>query len=114
MRRILILSMAFSQALILVSGCKPKVDCDKLETRLIACMKDNYKALNPQGCPAEAEECAKTHEKLTADFARLVDQELVGPCKAKDGRDPRASKINKCLELKDCKELHACLKEVTR
>jgi len=111
MRRLLTISMAFSLALPLAFGCKPKVDCDKLETRLISCMRENYKVLNPKGCPAEAEECAKTMEKLTADYAKLVDSEIVGPCRAKDGRDSRASRINQCLDQNGCKEVHDCLKK---
>jgi hypothetical protein len=95
-------------------GCKPKVDCDRLETRLITCLKENYKTFNPTGCPAGAEECVKVMEKLTTDYAKIVDSEIVGPCKAKSGRDSRSAKINKCLEQKECKDVHACLKEVTR
>jgi len=114
MRRFFIFPVALTILFPLAFGCKPKVDCDKLETRLITCLKENYKTYNPTGCPAEAEECVKVMEKLTADYAKLVDQEIVAPCKAKSGRDSHSSKINQCLEQKDCKDVHACLKEVTR
>ncbi len=97
-----------------LSGCKPKVDCDKLETRLISCLKDNTRTLNPSGCPEDVPECKEIREKLTADYARLVDKEIVGPCRAASGRDSRAARINECLDRKECKEVHACLKEASR
>lgn len=98
----------------LFAGCKPKVDCDKLETRLVGCLKANVKAFNPAGCPEDVAECKEQREKLTAEYAKLVDKEIVAPCRASSGRDSRAARINACLDRPECKDVHACLKEATR
>ena len=112
MRNIYILPIILSFVAPMFMGCKEKVDCDKLETRLITCMEENYKAANPAGCPLNAPECEKIRTDLMAKYAALVDKEFVAPCKAKSGRDSRAKKINACLDQKGCGDVQACLKEV--
>ncbi len=116
MRQIIIFVLLSLFSVLAISGCAPKVDCNKLEARMIACKNDNYKALHPEPdvCPLGSEECVKNHEELTTRYAQIVDTQLVIPCRKNSGRDTRAARINKCLDLKDCAEMHACLKEVTR
>ena len=114
MRKNTWLVLIFMFALGVFTSCKPKVDCDKLETKLIGCLKDNTKIFNPAGCPEEIAECKQYREKLTADYAKLVDTEIVAPCRSSSGRDSRAARINVCLDRQECKDVHACLKEATR
>ena len=96
------------------SGCKPKVDCNKLEERLTSCMVENYKALNKKGRDIEKPEYLADRNKLAAKYTEIIDKEIVSKCKAAGGKDVRASKINKCLKFKSCLKVHACLKHVLK
>ena len=97
-----------------VSGCKPKVDCEKLKERLTGCMVENYKAVNPKGRDIEKKEFLDDRNKLAAKYTEIIDEQIIKKCEANGGKDVRAAKINKCLKQKTCQQVHACLKAVLK
>ena len=98
----------------LFAGCKEKVDCTKMQSRLTKCMPDNYKALNKNGRNLSDPKFKKDANEVAAKYAKLIDKHYADVCKAIDGKDKRAKKINKCLEQNSCTDVHACLKHVLK
>lgn len=111
MGRISIVLLATAAFFTTVS-CKEKVDCEKMKEKLMTCMMDNYKVLNPKGRPLDDPKYAGDKKKAMADYAGIIDKEFIEKCTSTGGKDERAAKINKCLSQKDCKDVHSCLKSV--
>jgi len=112
----LISTLAILILLLSVQGCKEEVNCEKLKSRLTKCMIANYKVINKQretkGRDLSKEKFIEDRNKVSAKYAAIIDEYFYEKCKAASGRDSRAKKINKCLEEKECHNVHRCLKAV--
>ena len=120
MRTVTALLIAAGLTGLMVVGCGPKVDCDKLHDKLTDCTKHLMWKLRPtakrnfdEATKATADPKAKkaAEDTLAANVLRnqeTLKKQVTEKCKAKKGRAADAKLINKCLQHKTCPKFAEC------
>jgi hypothetical protein len=118
MRRTASVSCGLLAAGILLAGCGPKVDCEKLGARLNDCTQELMFTLNPAARkqlekaidPDVKKENDKLHQEDIARNRKTLKEQVTDKCKAHKGRAADAKLILKCLDegAQDCKKFASC------
>lgn len=118
MRRSTSLRIGLVAVGIVLYGCGPKVDCDKLGARLNDCTAELMFTLNPAAKkqlektldPDVKKENDKLYQEDIARNRKTLKEQVTDKCKAHKGRAADAKLILKCLDegAGDCKKFAAC------
>ena len=117
MRTTLGLLVALGLVGTLAGGCGPKVDCGKLDDKLMKCTKEVMFRLRPDAEKSikkatDPEIKKQNAAQLAKDIARNQEtfkQQITEQCKKHKGRAADAKLINACLKKEACGEFAACI-----